>query len=121
MRIEVRFGGPVKQDDAVLVQEGCAPPDGAEIVAWFRVEERKIGHGAGCLCCVQRGAVAEALTRLYLDRARGTLPAFGRMVVVGDTNGKTTVRAALDGDVLLRARFFSEAETGANGGGNDGK
>ena len=121
MRIGIRFGGALAPGDAVLVQEGFAPPSGARVVGGFRAEEvRRFGHGIGCSCCVPRGAVAAALTRLFLDRARGTEDGSGDVVIVGDTNGEAAVRAAVAGDVLLRARFFfapAAGEAAARDGG----
>ncbi|WP_174504329.1 hypothetical protein [Acidiphilium sp. C61] len=113
MRIAIRFGGAVAPGDAVLVQEGFAPPAGARVVGGFAAEAvRRFGHGIGCSCCVPRGAVAAALTRLFLERARGTADGAGDVVIVGDTNGEAAVQAAVEGDVLLRARFFFLPDSG---------
>lgn len=110
MRIGIRFGGAVAAGDAVLVQAGFAAPDGAVLAGRFTPEARGVGfgHGFGCACCVPRGAVAEALRLLFLDRARSTAVAAGRVVVIGDTNGEDSVRRAVAADVLLQARFFFE-------------
>lgn len=110
MRIGVRFGGLVGPGDAVLVEEGFAPPAGVEVVVRFRVEGEKKNpvHGVGCVCCTPRGAAVEALRRLFLIRARGSGTAFGRVVVVGSANGEAAVKAAVAGDPVAKARFFLE-------------
>lgn len=108
-RIPVRFGrvedaGP---EDALLV-EGEGVPEGApapvpdRAVAWFRPGV----HAPGCACCAPRGAAAEALTRLFLDRVRGKVPPFRAVVAaVSGAEGEAAVRAAVAGDPLVSVRF----------------
>jgi len=63
------------------------------------------GHAAGCACCTPRTAAAETLTRLFMQRARGEVPFFRRVLVVSDAAGNEAVRAALRSDPLVSARF----------------
>jgi hypothetical protein len=59
-------------------------------------------HPAGCACCVGRGALATALGRLFMARARGEVAFFRRVVVTG---ADAATRAALAADSLVSARF----------------
>ncbi|MDE8347216.1 MAG: hypothetical protein POH28_13745, partial [Acidocella sp.] len=56
-------------------------------------------------CCAPRGAAAEALSRLFLARARGEVALFSRVVVMASAAGVALVRAALAHDAVTRARF----------------
>lgn len=102
-RVPLRFGraeeaGP---QDALLV-EGEGTPVPGRAVAWFRPG----AHAPGCACCAPRGAAAEALTRLFLDRVRGRVPHFRAVVAVtSSAEGGATVRAALADDPLVSGRF----------------
>ena len=59
-------------------------------------------HPVGCTCCVPRSADAAALDRLFLDRVRGAIPWFTRVVVATEAPG---LREALQNDPVLVARF----------------
>ncbi len=83
-RIPIVFGVDPTGTDVVLLPEGCEP------------------HPAGCACCVARGADAAALDRLFLDRVRGTIPWFTRVVVPEDS---PALRNAVQSDPVLVARF----------------
>jgi hypothetical protein len=101
--IEIVFGGPVTAADAVLIEgDGAAPP--AAAVARFVVRAKPL-HGVGCACCAPRGPASEALSRLFLARARGEVALFSRVVVLAGDEGMALVRAALAGDAVTRARF----------------
>ena len=63
------------------------------------------GHPAGCACCTPRSAAADALSRLFLQRARGEVAFFRRVLVVTDEAGKAAVRTALRSDPVVCARF----------------
>ena len=126
-RIGVRFGaasdaGP---EDALLIEDvardaGEAPGDGVALMggaapaarpalAQFTAPVRIAAHPFGCMCCTQRGPVAEALGRLFLARARGELPWFRSVVAVTcSAAGADAVRAALTADVVTTARFRGE-------------
>ena len=85
-RILVVFGGePGPKDIAIH-------PD----ASWAAV------HPAGCTCCATRGPAALALDRLFLDRVRGTVPWFDRVLVLGE--GEAVRRAVAD-DTIVKARF----------------
>ena len=83
-RIPVVFGVEPGSTDVMLLPEGGDP------------------HPTGCACCVARGADAAALDRLFLDRVRGTIPWFTRVVVPEDS---AALRAAVATDPVLMARF----------------
>lgn len=64
------------------------------------------GHAAGCPCCRPRDAVATALGRLFLERARDPTSAFSRVLLVApDPHTEAAVAGAIENDVLARARY----------------
>lgn len=63
------------------------------------------GHDAGCACCVWRSPAAETLGRLFLQRARGEVTFFSRVLVVGNSVAEQAVRAAVQSDPVAVARF----------------
>ncbi len=84
-------------DDAVLVEgrdfiiSPSAPP---------------AGHSAGCACCLPRGPVAEALSRLFLAQIRGEVAYFHRVLAVTETAaGMAAILGAVAEDPVVRARF----------------
>ncbi len=85
-RIPVVFGGEPGPNDIAI------RPD----PSWAAV------HPAGCNCCAARAAAALALDRLFLDRVRGAVPWFDRVVVLGDAEA---VRQAVLEDVVAGSRF----------------
>ena len=113
-RVPVRFVPPDRAgpDAAWLVRDGAAghtaTPAGV-LVARFSLSAALQGHPAVCACCVPRGPVADALSRLFLARARGEV-AFFRSVVAcpDDAAGAAAIRAALATDPVLRGRFRLE-------------
>lgn len=105
-RVPVRFAaanqaGP---EDALLI-EGDAPAPAGRVVARFALPEQP-AHPIGCACCLPRGPVAEALTKLFLARVRGEV-AFFRAVVAQPASaaGEAAIRAALADDPLVSGRF----------------
>jgi hypothetical protein len=101
MRIAVRLGSAAEEGAAALI-EGAGPTAGS--VAHFTLPAT--AHLPGCACCLPRGPAAVALGRLFLARARGEAPLFDTVVAVTRTPaGAAAVRAALDEDVVTRARF----------------
>ena len=86
-RIPVVFGTAPGAKDAVLT------PDADWAAA----------HPIACACCVSRGPAAHAMDQLFLDRVRGNLPWFDRLVV--DPAAETAVREALEADSVVSARF----------------
>ncbi|WP_158743218.1 hypothetical protein [Acidisphaera sp. L21] len=85
-RIPVVFGVEPGEGDVLLVTEA----DGPAV------------HPNGCTCCVARSPDAAGFDRLFLDRVRGTIPWFRRVVVAADHAG---LRQALQTDPVLTARF----------------
>ena len=104
-RVPVRFAPPdtITAGDAVLI-EGTAPEPEGHPVARFTLPVT--GHFSGCACCLPRGPVAEALSRLFQARARGEVAFFRAVMAVPATAaGETAIRAALAEDVFVAARF----------------
>ena len=89
-RIGIVFGAASEaREDDVVLSEGLTGT----------------GHPAGCACCISRTATAEALGRLFLQRTRGEVAFFRRVLVVTDEVGQEAVRAALQSDPVVSARF----------------
>ena len=89
-RVPVVFGNrcDAREDDAVL----AGGLDGVP------------GHEAGCACCGTRTPAAQALSDLFMQRARGEVAFFRRVLVEGHT-AEAAVRAALQLDPVAAARF----------------
>jgi hypothetical protein len=106
-RVPVRFGcGEAAGPDAALLVEGDAVVSAGHVMARFRLVPGLTGHPFGCVCCVPRGPVAEALGRLFLARARGDVAFFRAVVVVVATpGGEAAVRSALADDQVSAGRF----------------
>ena len=83
-RILVVFGAEPGPCDAVL-----APLSGS-------------AHATGCSCCATRSPMAAALDRLFLQRVRGEVPWFTRVVL---PSPDPAVLAALQTDPVLFARY----------------
>jgi hypothetical protein len=106
-RIPVRFDAAdgARGDEALLVEGDLAVPAG-HAVRRFTLAPGVFGHPVGCACCAPRGAVAEALSRLFLARARGEVAFFRSVVAVAATSaGEAAVRAALAEDQVSAGRF----------------
>lgn len=90
-RVPVAFGASLdaQEDDAVLA-------DGLEGAA---------RHEAGCACCAARTPAAQALGRLFMQRARGEVAFFRRVLIDSDAGTEAAVRAALRSDPVVAARF----------------
>jgi hypothetical protein len=104
MRIPVLFAAcdTPRPDDAVLVEDGAAMPETGYAV---RFTAGQPGHSPGCTCCTLRGPAADALTRIFRERATGVAPFFTRVVVLASAAGEQAVRDALENDVVTQARF----------------
>ncbi len=93
-------------EDALLLDAGlldAGQGGGAAAGVVVRLPRAALGHRIGCVCCVPRGAAAEALGRLFLARARGEVGFFRRVVVcVADA---AAVREAVLGDRLVAGRY----------------
>lgn len=89
--VPVAFGGSrdAREGDVVLV------------AGWGGVA----GHDPGCACCVARTPAAQALGHLFMQRARGEVAFFRRVLIDGDAAAEASVRAALQSDPVVAARF----------------
>ena len=104
-RILVRFRSAAAPGAALLIEDGGADAMlPGRPTACFAASQTI--HAAGCRCCLPRGPVSLALGRLFLARARGEVAFFDVVVAVTLTPaGAAAVRAALQDDVVTRARF----------------
>ncbi|MCU0985153.1 MAG: hypothetical protein MUC89_09460 [Acetobacteraceae bacterium] len=102
-----------ERETALVLGPGEAMP--AEVPPGAAVERlalrQQVRHEAGCVCCAPRAALAEALHRLFLRRARGEVPFF-RRVVVSLPAGE--IGAAL-ADPLIASRFRADGVTSGTG------
>ena len=105
-RVKLRIGtadaaGP---RDALLIEGEADAPERAT-QARFTLPQGT-AHPSGCGCCLPRGPVAEALSRLFLQRVRGEVAYFSEIVAVpGSPDGEAAIRAALQTDPVIAARF----------------
>jgi len=90
-RVAVAFGTLLDVNEGDTVLEG--------------VTAAQTNHVVGCACCPPRTKAAEELSRLFLLRARGEIAFFRRVLVISDVAGEEAVRAALQADPLVSARF----------------
>ncbi len=109
MRIPILFGGQVEPGDAWLVEDDAEMPAQGYAVRFTLPAQRfgAAGHAPGCSCCTLRGPAADALTRMFRDRATGTSPFFKQVRVLASPAGQAAVREALVNDVVTAARFSS--------------
>ncbi len=105
-RIPVVFVGAaqaasmLRADDAVLVENNLMIEFPGPI-GHFTLGTT--AHVIGCRCCAGRAAPAQALTAMFLARARGEGIFFRRVIAVVHDVG--LVRGLLEDDVVVRARF----------------
>jgi hypothetical protein len=102
MRIPILLDAQPNPDDAVLVEDGRDMPATGYAL---RFTAAKPGHVFDCTCCTLRGPAADALGRLYRERATGVAPYFKRVVVLASPEGENAIREALDNDVVTQARY----------------
>jgi hypothetical protein len=103
LRIPV-LGTPGAAGDAYLAEGGFPVPEGAYVVR-FTLPAAGFGHAIGCACCTPRGPAANALAELFRARATGTAPFFKHVVVAASPAGIAAIRAAIEEDVVAKARF----------------
>ncbi len=77
------LASPEGQGTAVIVNEFGAVGIDDALVRGSADETVLLGNG--CLCCITRTDLQVALRRLVIDRARGIVPPFGRVVI--ETSG----------------------------------
>ncbi len=87
-------------DARIPVVFDVAPGEGDAVLA--ALPDWAVSHPADCACCVARGPAARALDHLFLDRVRGTVPWFNRVVVTG---AEDAVRIAVMEDGVVMARY----------------
>ncbi len=104
-RLPIRFGTAeeAKRDAAFLIEGTAAAPPG-RIAEHFLLPAGPT-HPPGCTCCAGRSPAAQALSRLFLARARGEAPMFREIVAVASPAGQAAVRAAVKQDPLASAWF----------------
>jgi hypothetical protein len=102
MRIPIVIGGKPEPADAVLVEDGFDMPASGYAM---RFALGLPGHALGCACCTLRGPAADALGRMFRERATGAAPFFSRVVVLASHEGEAAVREALENDVVTQARY----------------
>ena len=111
-RVKLRIGtadaaGP---RDALLIEGEADAPEGITHARFTLPNSSTLtqgtAHPSGCACCVPRGPVAEALSQLFLQRVRGEVAYFSEIVAVpGSPDGEAAIRAALQTDPVIAARF----------------
>jgi hypothetical protein len=101
-RILIVMGGEPGPADAVLVEDGCDMPESGYAV---RFALGLPGHPLACACCTLRGPAADAMGRMFRERATGVAPFFSRVVVLASADGEAAVRDAVEKDVVTQARY----------------
>ncbi|GAB6967549.1 hypothetical protein JCM25156A_15860 [Komagataeibacter kakiaceti JCM 25156] len=111
-RIPLEFltttAGLAPRPDTLLVtgDDISAPLGWAGMVVVSARPATAFGHGTGCQCCTGRsGTVAAALGDIFRQRATGGLKWFTRVALLPPVGQAQAWRAALEGDVLVSARF----------------
>lgn len=104
-RVPLRFGAvsDASPDSALLI-EGDVPAMSGNVAEYFGAASAA-GHVAGCPCCGPRAPAAQALSRLFLARARGQVAMFRDVVAVASVGGRSAIRSALQSDPLVSACF----------------
>lgn len=92
-------------DARVPVVFGAHDMEQAGDIVLLDVVAPTAAHPVACACCSVRTPAAEALGQLFAQRARGETLFFQRVLVVGSPEHQAAVRAALDCDPVVSARF----------------
>lgn len=90
--------------DLVLLDERVPQPPLPPGVTARRVAFAA-SHGASCACCGGHAPLARTLARLVVERARGEVPFFARLVAVSDATGRAALRVAVRADPLVSSRY----------------
>jgi G3E family GTPase len=112
------LASPEGRDTAVVINEYGAVGIDDALIRDSADEITLLGNG--CLCCNTRSDLQVALRRLVAERARGAVPAFGRIVI--ETSGLADpgpILQTFSTDRALGGEFFVEvvlAVVGAVGG-----
>ena len=93
--------------DLVLLDARVAEPPVPAGVTARSVAFAPVGadHGAGCTCCAAHSPLARTLASLVVERARGEVPFFARLVAVSDAAGRAALRASVRADPLVGSRY----------------
>ncbi len=94
---------------ALLVVGPAAVAPGAGWVSVGSVPDQEVGwHRPACVCgaCGGRSPLATALGVLFLQRARGEIADFDRVVVVVPPGRGAAIAGALRADLLVGGRFL---------------
>lgn len=113
MRIPVYFATPKNAGrdkggaarDAWLVEDGYPISEDYNSVRFSLAKSEMNWHAPGCACCGGQSPAAEALARAFRARALGTLAWFDRLIVAASPAGEQAVRAAVQQDIIARARY----------------
>jgi len=105
---------PIRAGTAVVVAADAIAPRGNPLVRRLAAA----AHGAACLCCRPRAALAEVLNALFVGRGRGTVPWFDRVELRLETDAELLAGLA---DPLVAARFRLAAEAVGDGPSEDGE
>jgi hypothetical protein len=102
-RVPLVFGAlsDLRPDDALVVEGDEPIPEGVPAVRLSL--ESLAAHMAGCVCCVPRSAVGQALSGMFLARGRGEVAFYRRVLVI--TQDAAALRAALEDDLLASSWF----------------
>lgn len=71
-------------------------------------------HAAGCACCAGRSGLAVLLTALFVQRARGELALFRRVLLVADGGPAGPLDALFRDDPMVAGRYRLEGPGGEN-------
>ena len=94
---------PTGPETALLIQDNAPAPAGHPVA---RFTLPATAHPTGCACCLPRGPVAEALSYLFLARARGEISFFRQVLALpANAAGTAAIHAALTQDPVVSARF----------------
>lgn len=80
--------------------DGWAATCGVPIVA-----DTTLAHAAACACCAGRTPLALLLSELFVQRARGRLALFRRVLVIASEPASAAVRDVLATDPLVAGRY----------------
>lgn len=98
-----------------------ADPDAAAGPGWAAVRRIDPGtgagpapHAAGCACCAGRSGLALLLTALFMERARGELALFRRVLLVAEGGPAGPLDALFRDDPMVAGRYRLEGPGGEN-------
>lgn len=110
IRIPVRFGplASLRPEEAVLAPSAIpmSAMPGHAVQTYEAPSAPPGSHPVACACCVPRGPIASAMTRLFLARMRGEAPFFTAVLAADAYPGaEAAIREAIRRDPLVGSRF----------------